>query len=130
MVLLAHWHFLLVIALMMMGLYIVIVRPNLVKKLMGLNLFQVSVIMLYVAMGKVRVAFNSKKPVPGNVLMDAMGEYTDDPTALFPPAGQPGGALVPFAQHKGYALAMVVAQRDGLELTHAGAVRRSEHRAQ
>ena len=61
-----------------------------------------------IAMGKVRVAFNSKKPVPGNVLMDAMGEYTDDPAALFPPDGQIGGALVPFAQHKGYALAMVV----------------------
>ena len=61
-----------------------------------------------IAMGKVRVAFNSGKPVPGNALMDAMGEYTDDPAALFPPAGQSGGALVPFAQHKGYALAMVV----------------------
>ena len=61
-----------------------------------------------IAMGKVRVAYNSGKTVPDNVLMDAMGNYTDDPAALFPPAGQPGGALVPFAQHKGYALAMVV----------------------
>jgi len=61
-----------------------------------------------IAMGKVCVAYNSEKPVPGNVLMDAQGEYTDDPAALFPSAGQPGGALVPFAQHKGYALAMVV----------------------
>jgi len=33
---------------------------------------------------------------------------SDDPAALFPPDGQIGGALVPFAQHKGYALAMVV----------------------
>ena len=61
-----------------------------------------------IAMGKVRVAYNSGKPVPGNVLLDAQGFYTEDPAALFPPAGQPGGALVPFAQHKGYALAMVV----------------------
>jgi uncharacterized oxidoreductase len=61
-----------------------------------------------IAMGKVRVAFNSGKRVPGQVLMDATGEFTDDPAALFPPDGQPGGALVPFAQHKGYALAMVV----------------------
>ncbi len=61
-----------------------------------------------IAMGKVRVAYNSEKRVPGNVLMDAAGECTDDPAALFPPAGQPGGALLPFAQHKGYALAMVV----------------------
>ena len=61
-----------------------------------------------IAMGKVRVAYNSGKKVPGQMLMDAQGDYTDDPAALFPPAGQPGGALVPFAQHKGYALAMVV----------------------
>jgi hydroxycarboxylate dehydrogenase B len=61
-----------------------------------------------IAMGKVRVAYNSAKPVPGNVLLDADGYYTEDPAALFPPEGQAGGALVPFAQHKGYALAMVV----------------------
>jgi len=60
-----------------------------------------------IAMGKVRVAFNSGKKVPPNTLMDAHGDYTDDPAKLFPPAGEPGGALVPFAQHKGYALAMV-----------------------
>ncbi len=61
-----------------------------------------------IAMGKVRVAYNSGKKVPGQLLMDARGKYTEEPGALFPPAGQPGGALVPFAQHKGYALAMVV----------------------
>ncbi len=60
-----------------------------------------------IAMGKVRVALNSGKKVPGNRLMDADGRYTDDPRALFPPEGVRGGALVPFAEHKGYALAMV-----------------------
>ena len=60
-----------------------------------------------IAMGKVRVAFNSGKKVPGDMLMDLQGDYTDDPGALFPADGGPGGALVPFAQHKGYALAMV-----------------------
>jgi uncharacterized oxidoreductase len=60
-----------------------------------------------IAMGKVRVAFNSGHKVPQNTLMDAQGHYTDDQAALFPPGGGPGGALVPFAQHKGYALAMV-----------------------
>ncbi|MBO6940693.1 MAG: cation:proton antiporter subunit C [Deltaproteobacteria bacterium] len=38
---------------MMTGLHIVIARRNYVKKLMGLSIFQVSVIMLYVTMGKV-----------------------------------------------------------------------------
>jgi hydroxycarboxylate dehydrogenase B len=60
-----------------------------------------------IAMGKVRVAFNSGHKVPQNMLMDAQGQYTDDPATLFAPGGGPGGALVPFAQHKGYALAMV-----------------------
>jgi hydroxycarboxylate dehydrogenase B len=60
-----------------------------------------------IAMGKVRVALNSGRKLPENTLMDAQGRYTDDPAALFPPGGGPGGALVPFAEHKGYALAMV-----------------------
>jgi len=48
------WNYWVVIALMMIGLYTVIARENLVKKIMGLNVFQVSVIMLYITMGKVR----------------------------------------------------------------------------
>ena len=47
------WHYWVVIVLMMIGLYTVIAKDNLIKKVMGLNLFQVSVIMFYVAMGKV-----------------------------------------------------------------------------
>ncbi len=48
------WNYWAVIVLMMIGLYIMISRGNLVKKIMGMNIFQVSVIMLYVSMGKVR----------------------------------------------------------------------------
>lgn len=43
-----------VIFLMMTGLYVVISRGNLIKKVIGLNIFQVSVIMFYVSMGKVK----------------------------------------------------------------------------
>jgi multicomponent Na+:H+ antiporter subunit C len=50
---LTHWNYLAVIMLMMIGLYIAISRGNLVKKVMGMNVFQVSVILLYVSMGKV-----------------------------------------------------------------------------
>jgi multicomponent Na+:H+ antiporter subunit C len=50
------WNYWAVIALMMIGLYIMISRGNLVKKIMGMNIFQVSVIMLYVSMGKVHGA--------------------------------------------------------------------------
>lgn len=48
-----HWNYLAVITLMMIGLYIMISRGNLVKKIMGMNMFQTSVILLYVSMGKV-----------------------------------------------------------------------------
>ena len=42
-----------VVFLMVAGLYTVISRGHLVKKIIGLNIFQVSVFMLYITMGKV-----------------------------------------------------------------------------
>ena len=42
-----------VIVLMMVGFYTLISRDNLVKKLIGLNIFQTSVIMMYVSIGKI-----------------------------------------------------------------------------
>lgn len=42
-----------VIILMMAGFYIVLSRPNLIKKLIGLNIFQTSVFILYISIGKV-----------------------------------------------------------------------------
>jgi len=42
-----------VIGLMMIGFYSVIVRGNLVKKLVGLNIFQTSVFIFYISVGKV-----------------------------------------------------------------------------
>ena len=47
------WNYWVVVVLMMIGLYIVIARDNLVKKMMGLSIFQVSVILFYVSIGKV-----------------------------------------------------------------------------
>ncbi|MDE0916257.1 MAG: cation:proton antiporter subunit C [Planctomycetota bacterium] len=47
------WNYWVVVLLMMIGLYTVIARDHLVKKLIGLGVFQVSVIMFYVSMGKV-----------------------------------------------------------------------------
>ena len=41
------------IVLMMTGFYIVVSRGNLVKKIVGLNIFQVAVFMLYISIGKV-----------------------------------------------------------------------------
>lgn len=42
-----------VVFLMMAGLYIVIARRNLIKQMVGLGIFQASVFILYIAMGKV-----------------------------------------------------------------------------
>jgi multicomponent Na+:H+ antiporter subunit C len=42
-----------VIVLMMAGFYIVISSGNLIKKLVGLNVFQVSVFVFYISMGKI-----------------------------------------------------------------------------
>ncbi len=42
-----------VVVLLMIGLYVVMARKNLVKKVIGLNVFQSAVIIFYVTMGKV-----------------------------------------------------------------------------
>jgi multicomponent Na+:H+ antiporter subunit C len=42
-----------VVVLMMTGFFIVISRGNLIKKIVGLNIFQASVFILYISMGKV-----------------------------------------------------------------------------
>jgi multicomponent Na+:H+ antiporter subunit C len=41
------------ITLMMIGFYVVIAHGNLVKKIFGLNIFQVAVFLFYISMGKV-----------------------------------------------------------------------------
>ena len=47
-----HYNYVITIFLMMAGLYIVIARGNMVKKLIGLSIFQTSVYLLYIAPGK------------------------------------------------------------------------------
>lgn len=48
-----YYNYWIVVFLMMAGFYIVISANNLVKKVVGLNIFQTSVFMLYISMGKV-----------------------------------------------------------------------------
>ena len=47
------YNYWIVIFLMMTGFYIVIARENLIKTVIGLNIFQTSVFLLYITMGKV-----------------------------------------------------------------------------
>ena len=47
------YNYWIVIFLMMTGFYLVIARGNLIKTIIGLNIFQTSVVLFYVTMGKV-----------------------------------------------------------------------------
>jgi len=47
------YNYWIVVVLMMIGFYVVIAHGNLVKKIFGLNIFQVSVFVLYISMSKV-----------------------------------------------------------------------------
>lgn len=49
----ALYNYWIVIALMMIGLFVVILGGNLVKKIIGLNIFQTSVFIFYISVGKV-----------------------------------------------------------------------------
>ncbi len=49
--LLNYWF---VFLLMMIGLYIVIAHENLIKKIVGLNVFQVSVFVFYISIAKIK----------------------------------------------------------------------------
>ncbi|MCW8901739.1 MAG: cation:proton antiporter subunit C [Gammaproteobacteria bacterium] len=49
-----HYNYWLVIIIMMAGFYTVISRGNLIKKIAGLNIFQVSVFLLYISIGNVK----------------------------------------------------------------------------
>ena len=48
-----HYNYVVTIFLMMAGLYIVVARGNMVKKLIGLSIFQTSVYLLYVEPAKI-----------------------------------------------------------------------------
>ena len=49
----AHYNHWVTVFLMVSGLYIVVARGNMVKKLVGLSLFQTSVYLLYISAGKI-----------------------------------------------------------------------------
>jgi multicomponent Na+:H+ antiporter subunit C len=51
--LIGHYNYIVTIFLMVAGLYILVARGNLVKKLVGLSIFQTSVYLLYIAPAKI-----------------------------------------------------------------------------
>ena len=65
--LLGHMNYWFFIILMMTGFYIVVSRGNFVKKLVGLNIFQVSVFMFYISIGKVKGGTAAIYPIDLNI---------------------------------------------------------------
>ena len=57
-----------------------------------------------VAMGKVRVAHNSGKPMLAGALLDHAGQPTTNPSVMYT---EPRGVVLPFGEHKGSGLALV-----------------------
>ena len=51
--LMGHYNYWIVVVLMMIGFYIVIAHGNLIKKIVGLTIFQTSVFIFYISMAKV-----------------------------------------------------------------------------
>ncbi len=49
---LGHFSYMITVFLMVAGLFIIIARSNLIKKLVGLSIFQTSVYLLYIVPGK------------------------------------------------------------------------------
>ena len=67
------YNYWIVIFLMMTGFYIVISRGNLVKKVIGLNIFQTSVFLMYITIGKVQ---GGTAPI----LAEGIKQYSNWPT--------------------------------------------------
>ena len=60
-----HFNFWIYVILMMIGLWAVIAKNNLIKKLIGLSIFQTAIILFYVSLGvKEDATIPIKKPIP------------------------------------------------------------------
>ena len=69
---LGHLNYWLFIVLMMIGFYIVVARGNYIKKIVGLNVFQVSVFMFYISISKVEGGTAPIFPVDMNIDPDVV----------------------------------------------------------
>ncbi len=75
---LGKYNYWLCIALMMIGLYAMIAKNNLIKKLVGMNIFQTSIILFYVSIG-------CKEGATIPILEHGAGHHGVDPTHYINP---------------------------------------------
>ncbi|MCO8123129.1 cation:proton antiporter subunit C [Stieleria sp. TO1_6] len=79
------YNYWIVVFLMMTGFYIVIARTNLIKSIIGLNIFQTSVFLLYITMGRIN---GGTAPIIPAVVADAHAHaHPADAHATDGPAG-------------------------------------------
>lgn len=71
-----------------------------------------------IARGKAMVAMNRGERMAEGLILDSDGEPTTDPSVMF---REPGGALLPFGEHKGYGLAFLCELLAGV-LTGGGTI--------
>ena len=64
----ANYNYWIYITLMMIGLYAIIAKNNLVKKIVGMNIFQTAIILFYISIG-------AKKSATIPIIEHAHGEY-------------------------------------------------------
>lgn len=100
------YNYWIVIFLMMTGFYIVIARENLIKTVIGLNIFQTSVFLLYITMGRVHYG---TAPIlrPGEAHehhSEAAGSHTEHAAATTPHLVQPVSYEDPVAETMGQAI--------------------------
>ncbi len=89
------YHYAIVIILMMVGLYVVFSSRNLIKKLVGLSVFQTSVFLLYITIGKVK---GGQPPILVDTHSDAK-DYGDKAEAALNAVAGSGGEAVGGAHH-------------------------------
>ena len=66
-----------VIVLMMIGFYAVVARGNMAKKIMGLNLFQTSVFIMFISAGKINRWFHPDSARRGGSLLQPIAACLD-----------------------------------------------------
>ncbi len=77
-----------------------------------------------IARGKAMVAMNRGEQMAEGLILDSAGEPTTDPAVMF---HEPGGALLPFGEHKGYGLALMCELLAGV-LTGGGTIQPENRR--
>lgn len=78
-----HYNYWMAIILMLLGIYIAIAQGNLIKKLVGLGIFQTAVFLIYISLGK--VTGGTPPIMPIDIMYDVLDNGGTDPTVYSNP---------------------------------------------